>query len=361
MEKAKQEKRTCAYCKATKKLDEYADRDYGKAIICKRCESIRYKKLEQECGSMHVALYATCAANNVPFFPLIIAQDKNKIEESEDKWQYYLNLLKETGYDVTEDGKLRTFGYGCTNMLRIFGRAFDDKTTAKFLEQEMTKYETLQGTEEQRAKWGTVELIKGMPMTREMYDELDAMYKTRAAEYKGATLSAQQQDVLTKVCKWSYLCDIYLQRGNLLNAEKLQKMVQSELAAECMRKQDEKPTEALRIDATTDALEKSNLMDDNGFLTCEETLRAFYDWYTGDTGVKKYDFSEDVCDKMILAQINAMRANADMAMLVDLPEELHIEDVFGECLPEETEKERTAKQFAGLPPAHPHPKKAGKK
>lgn len=332
---------TCAFCGISKDVDEFADRAQGKSPYCVDCEQKIFERIEKESG-MHPALFACCAAFNVPFMPLIITKD---IETSDTKWFFYLDLLGEKGF-YERDGKILTFFDGGTNILRLFGRQFDDKTTAHYIELETARIEALQGTSKQRERWGTGEILKGVPMTQEIYDTLDGMYETKAADYKGATLSAQQNDVLIKVCKWNYMIDVLVQKGQYLYAEKLQKMVQAELAAECMRKSDEKPTEALRIDATVDALEKAGLMENGDFLTFDETMQAFYNWCTK----KKYNYSLDVCDQMILVMQNAMRANTDMALLTELPDTDYIQDNYGECEPEETETEKKAKEYAGLSP-----------
>lgn len=346
----KDDKITCAFCGVMKEPEEYADRANGKAPYCLECEQSIFERIEKESG-LHLALFACCMAFNVPFLPLIIDKE---IESEESRWIYYLNLLDEKGY-YEKNGKILTFFDGGTNILRLFGRQLDDKTTAHFIEIETERINALQGTAEQRAKWGTQDLVHKLPMTQEVYDALDGMYETRVAEYKGTTLSAQQQDVLIKVCKWNYVIDDLMRRGQIGFAEKLQKMVQSELAAECMRKKDEKPVEAMRLDATVDALEKAGLMKEGKFLTYDETMEAFNEWRKR----KKYDYSEDVCNQMILVMQNAMRANADMAMLTELSDEDMIVDYYGECEPEETEAEKAAKQYAGLSPiTNPDKKKA---
>lgn len=346
-----QTKITCAFCGETKTSDFFADRAHGKSPYCYDCENEIFDKIEKECG-LHLALYACCAAFNVPFLPLIV--DKGITEESE-KWLYYLDLLSQKGFEE-KDGRILTFFDGGTNILKLFGRQLDDKTTASYIEAETARIKNQQGTAEQRARWGEGQLMSKTPFTTEMYNELDARYSARAAEFKGTTLSTQQQDVLIKVTKWNYMIDLLLQSGLYPYAEKLQRMVQAELASECMRKTDEKPVEAMRLDATIDALEKAGLMADEKFLTYDETMEAFYNWCTK----KKYPFSKDAADQMILAMQNAALANADMPVLDDLPEEYRVDDVFGEFEEEETEQERKAKEFAGLAPLSPA-KKGGDK
>lgn len=334
---------TCAFCGEIKPSKEYADRPQGKAPYCKECECAIFDRMESECG-LHMALFSCCAAFNVPFLPLII--DKS-IDEADDKWDFYQQLVESKGFRE-KDGKMLTFFDGGTNMLKMFGRQFDDKTTAHFIEIETQRIAALQGTPEQRARWGTQELMKDVPLTTAIYNELDDRYESRAADFKGTTLSAQQQDVLVKVTKWNFMIDKLIQKGQYPYAEKLQKMVQAELASECMRKTDEKPVEAMRLDATVDALEKAGLMENGDFLTYDETMQAFYDW----CHKKKYDYTEDAANQMILVMQNAMRANADLPILAELDDDDFITDFNGEFAEEESEEERKAKEYAGLAPLH---------
>ena len=341
---------TCAFCGELKAPAEFADRVHGKATYCKECESAVFERMESECG-LHLALFSCCAAFNVPFMPLII--DKS-IEDEDDKWQYYLSLLKNKGFEE-KDGEKLTFFDGGTNILRMFGRQFDDKKTAAFIEAETQRIAALQGTAEQRARWGVQDLMRNVPMTTMLYNELDEQYEIRASEFKGTTLSAQQQDVIIKVVKWNYMINILVGNGQYPYAEKLQKMVQSELASECMRKTDEKPVEAMRLDATVDALEKAGLMENGDFLTYDELMQAFHDWQHS----KKYDYTVDAADQMILVMQNAMRANADLPLLADLDDDDFISDDNGEFAETESEEERKAKEYAGL--ATMHKKKGGDK
>ena len=174
----KAENITCAFCGVLKSPDEYADRANGKSLCCLECESKRFQRIEAESG-LHLALYACCAAFDVPFLPLIIAKDDNKIEEAEDKWLYYLNLLSKKGF-YEKDGKILTFFDGGTNILKLFGRQFEDRTTANYVAEELKRLSSFAGKPEQRAKWGTAALMNKTPMTQEIYDALDGMYETRA-------------------------------------------------------------------------------------------------------------------------------------------------------------------------------------
>lgn len=153
------------------------------------------------------------------------------------------------------------------------------------------------------------------------------------------------EDTLIKVCRWNLKIDQYIEAGNIKLAKDLQSMVETALASESMRKKDEKPVEALRVDALIESLESFGLMKDGSFLTYDETVNALRDNLVKS---KKYDYSLDVADQIILDILNNMRANEDLELLTELEEQYSAEDQYGEFEEEETEKEIEAKRYAGL-------------
>lgn len=312
---------------------------------CIECEQKYYDRLEKQNGT-HIALYLTCCAFCVPYEPLILPED---FIDSENKWIGYINLLYENGKNENLEGVTRSFFDGCTEMRRIFGKSLSEEDITKYLNFEKARVATLVGTDEQRARWGTEKLWNGFEMTKEVYDALDRQYESRASEFKGQTLSMQQKDALIKVCKWNLTIDYLFRIGRVDTAQKIQKMVQTELEAEQMRKKDEKPVEALRIDALVESLENAGLMANGEFLTYDETVQALRD---NCIKSKKYDYSLDVADQIILDVLNNIRANSDLELLTSLSDEYAAEDAYGEFEPEETEKEKEAKRYAGLTKVH---------
>ena len=153
------------------------------------------------------------------------------------------------------------------------------------------------------------------------------------------------QESIIKICKWNAIADYLLETGNYADAQKVQAMVQKEMESEQMRKKDEKPVEALRIDALVSALEEAGFMENGLLLTYDELIEAMRDKHAKS---RKYDYSLDVADQVILDIYNSMRANADQEMVSSLPHELKTEDIYGEFLPEESEREIAAKKYAGL-------------
>ena len=327
----------CSVC--GEELNTKNSREY--ATVCYDCQTEHFKRLEERNGSS-IALFITCAAFNVPMEPLVIPE--GFFENAVDPWREYLGLLDQSEKAV-KNGSYREFFDGVCDLRKIFGKELSQRDFAKYIEIEKRRLAALPGTEEQREMWGVVDLYKSYPMTSEIYDELDRQYGFRVSEFKGQTLSLQQKDALIKVCKWNLTIDYLTRNGNVDVAQKLQKMVQVELESEQMRRKDEKPVEEFRIDALVNALEEAGFMESGDLLTYDELVEAMRDHHIKS---KKYDYSLDVADQIILDVLNSMRANADMLTLTELPDELEVEDAYGEFEPEETEQEKKNKRYAGL-------------
>ena len=341
---AKASKQSCVCCGEELKKDNsfYAETDSGVNPYCIHCQQAYFERLQATNGT-HLALYLCCIKYDVPCNPLILPENVNtddflQSEEAKDGiWTYYLRQIEQTKL-YSDDSETPNFFDGVTNILRIFGKNFTERDFAKFVQYEQELIESMEGTERQREKWGDT-------YTEDEYNELDRLYESRKESYKGVTLTAQMEDTLVKVCRWNLKIDQYIDAGNIKLAKDLQSMVETALASESMRKKDEKPVEALRIDALIDALESFGLMEDGSFLTYDETVAALRDNLVKS---KKYDYSLDVADQIILDVLNNMRANEDLELLTELEEQYSVEDEYGEFEPEETEREISAKRYAGL-------------
>lgn len=332
----------CCGSELTESNSFYAETESGFNPYCIKCQQTYFERLQATNGT-HLALYFCCIKYDVPCNPLLLPGNVNtdeflETEEAKDGiWIYYLRQIEQT--KIYEDGEeTPNFFDGVTNILRIFGKNFTERDFAKFVQYEQDLIESLEGTERQRERWGDA-------YTTEEYNELDRLYEGRKESFRGVTLTAQMEDTLVKVCRWNLKIDQYIDAGNIKPAKDLQAMVETALASESMRKKDEKPVEALRIDALVEALESFGLMQDGSFLTYDETVKALRDNLVKS---KKYDYSLDVADQIILDILNNMRANEDLELLTELEEQYAAEDEYGEFEPEETEREIAAKRYAGL-------------
>lgn len=82
------------------------------------------------------------------------------------------------------------------------------------------------GTEEQIERWGKKPLLQNLPMSAEIYNELDRQYNNRFQSYNGQTITPTMQDTLIKVCKWNVCIDFLVSNGEMQAAKQLTEMVE---------------------------------------------------------------------------------------------------------------------------------------
>lgn len=331
----------------------------GYVPLCIDCEEKWLADIAQVQG-VYEGLFSACIAFNVPCVPRIL--DGVDLTVIDSPWKAYLRLLKDNDeYSINEIP--RGFKDGVKSIFGVFGNDLQHKDFAARIKQEITKIqverkrkqqdeerlrkerENLGGTEKQIAKWGKLPIYKGLNWSQDLYDELDRIYETRASAYKGVDLNGQQQAILVKVAKNDAIYDHLMRTGLVKLATDIQKSTSQLLADENMRPKDKKPVEELRLDALVLALEEAGLMENGDLLTYDELIEVMRDNFVKS---KKYDYSLDVADQMILDVINSMRANADLPYIQDLPEEFAPVDEYGEFEPEETEREKENKRFLGI-------------
>lgn len=312
----------------------------GLSHLCINCEQDFYEKLARVEGR-YVALFHACAALNVPCKPIVLEGVEN-FDTCKDPWITYINCLSEKKAD-RKGRKILTFFDGVTNLREVFGKDLTETDFVKHIKSERAKLDKLPGTPEQRAKWG----INPDWKTNEDYDELDRLYEARESSFKGQTLTLQQENAIMDVAKWSLKQDKLIEKGNFTGAKTLHDMIDKTLAAESMRKKDEKPVEHFRPDAWVVALERAGLMANGKFLNLPDTIKAIDENLLRK---RKYNYSLDVLDQTLFKIFNCIRQNADLAAVYELPTELLVEDELGEFSPEETAEEKKRKKYANLTP-----------
>ena len=339
----------CSICGAP--LTEENSRE--NAFTCLDCESKRFKQLEEKNGT-HIALFLMCGMTDLPLEPMIIP-DKF-VEEQDDKWKTYTDLLKEKG-KLEKRGKLRGFIDGVSDLREIFGEELSQKDFANYVANEQEYIDQLEGTEEQRERWGTADLWRGVRMTTEIYDELDRQYENRVVSYKGQTITPQMEDTLIKVAKFNTIIDVLMAQGDSKTILDIQKTVDNLLASEQMRKKDEKPLENFRPDAWIVAFEQSGLMKDGDFLPLEELESKLISVMKG----KGYDQTLDAVYQLEMNILNNARRNEDLPTIFELPAEMEIKDELGEFATVESEEEKDAKNYAKMTKVRIEKKPKGKK
>lgn len=306
--------------------------------IRKSDEAQYFAKLEQANGT-HIALFIMCGMTNTPLDPLIVPKDISTMEGNH--WAIYNQFLASKGKVKDNYGRTRGFFDGVCELRRIFGRELTEKDFARYVAFETSNVDTTGGTPEQRERWGTGELSRGVPFSDKVYRELDESYEKLAARYKGNADPQLEYNLLT-ICKRTYIANELMAKGAYRDAATVQKTVDDLMGSEQMRKKDEKPTDRLKIDDLATRLEKNGMF----FGTLEEVQEAIN---KNLIHKQKYGQSVDALDKVIYAMYNATRGNEDMQTVFSLPAVLDIEDEYGEFADEPSDEEKKRARFVNIP------------
>lgn len=326
----------CQMCGEVKDPDSFYDRPHGLSPYCIECEQKFYDRQAETNGS-HIALYNTCGAFNVPFFPEMLP-DVKEFLEIEDRWVFYNGLIDERIH--TPNGVLDYFD-GETDIFRLFGEKLSQSDTAKFIAYSREAEAKLPGTAKQRDLWGTRDLYAGLECTDEVYNSLDNRLRKKMERYKNYT-DAQQYENILKLCKYDEMEEYLLSQGFTQDAQRIQKMREELMASEEMRRKDEKAQEAMRVDALVVAMETVGLMKDGAFFNFDELLDVFDKRFFK----SKKGHSTDATDQIIADIYNTMRKNAGLEAALVLPSDLRVEDVNDEFDEFMTDDEKTAYRYA---------------
>lgn len=314
---------------------------YAGATVCRECQERYYGELERTNGC-HLALFLACAAFDVPCVPSVVPIGLVNYEGK--KWAHYRSLLAESKED-RQNSRVATFLDGVTDIRAVFGRELTEKDFARYVAAEQKRVSTQVGTPEQRERWGVGELCRGLPLTQELYDELDGQLELWIERYKGQTITPQLENSIITICSDNMVAKHLVKVGNYAAAQKMRKMVDDLMASEQMRKKDEKPIESLRLDAWVTALERAGFMENGKLKTYEEVAKAINE---NCLCKRKYDYTLDVADQMLADYVNNLRSNADMALLSVFPTDMKPTDDNGEFATEESDDERDRKRYAGV-------------
>lgn len=240
----------------------------------------------------------------------------------------YINLCNQIGEDMARYCMCAAYNHAydpdidCVSFEDYVGQI----KGKKFSEGIVRLQEDLEVSEEQRRKWLADWGIgdKSKPYTQEDYEKLDQTFQTYASRLeKAGGMDALQEDTLRSCSKMRLQADKAVVKGdkdNVAVAEKLNKMIQEQLASEQLRKRDEKPVGIAKLDGIVDALAKK--YGAGAELTYEQALEICSKWLMS----HKYPHTMDAAEHMILAIINNTRQNNDMPVMPELPVEARFPD-----------------------------------
>lgn len=260
--------------------------------------------------------------------------------EGLERWSAYRDNLRVKGLD--REGE-RSLGFldGLTDITAIFGERLSSGEFSRAVSQEKTARGAKAGTEKQRKAWGAGDAKK--PYTNDDYKRLDELYSTYGSRLNSAGgPDAQQEYILRLVARMSLDLEKALAAGATDKAQKLNKMIQENLASENLRKKDARPLDDVRIDAITDRLEKAGLLKNGKQCDPDEMFRILFG------RVPKYAYTKDAAEQIILINENRMRSNDSLPELSMLPDDMRLTDGLGEFEKEPNQQEKEAYEKLGL-------------
>lgn len=314
-------------------LEWYAATEF--AHYCIDCQECYYEAVAEKTGDA-LAYFYCCVAFNVPFEIESIPRE----EKLKSPWIEYLDQVRRNARTRKEE-KTRGFLDGITDITKAFGADLEKGEFAQVLSIEAFGKKNKPGTIKQRETWGPGPSKK--PYTAEDYQELDRIYRALSADLNAqGGLSDKQEYILRDCTSLELEKQKYIEAGLIDKAQKLNNMIQTNLASENLRKKDEKPIEDIRVDSIVEALEKKGYMKNGKLLSYEKLL----DKLRGDT--PKYPYTKDAADQMLLHIINTSRANDGMPEFSVLPDEYRLEDEHGEFAKMPSDKEKEAYEKLGI-------------
>ena len=249
-------------------------------------QQAKFLTIKDEAGT-DTALFVLCAYHDIAYDPTVTANN----------WTEY--------YRKTGIGGLKPFSDGCIDpsVAKNKGRA------------EQERWERVWGI-------GSAE----SPYTKSDYRRMDEIFNTMTARRRASGgFDDQQEDVFRFCARTAHQRDKLMALGDkdsIASAQKLDKMIQDNLAAENLRKRDEAPTQTARVDGIVEAIQKKYGKDIT--LNFDDVMEMFAQWMTQK---ERYSITQDAAEHAILAIINNTRLNSDMPQLTEMPKDVKL-DIF---------------------------------
>lgn len=301
-----------------------------------RKEKSEFDALEKVFGK-NLSIFYMCIRHNIPFETSAVPRTNTS-----NIWAEYKNKLRKKSIYSKPNFSGKGFLDGMSDITKIFGADLTLREFSRAVDADVSARTSRAGTNAQREAWGTGGTQN--PYTNDDYAELDRLYAAFSSRQKGMGIDTQQEYILRDCARMELQKQKYIQAKDISSAQKLNAMIQTNLASENLRKKDEKPMDDLRIDGIADALEKKYGINPDRMLTKEKAVEICCKWFME----HGYPETLDCAHKMTLAIINATRMNNEEPPLMDLPDELRFTDDFGEFAKTPNEAEQQAYEYLGL-------------
>lgn len=300
---------------------------------CRECQGGQFEDYV-DCVGVDMAFYLCCAAYNLPFVPEAVPSRRAADGET---WKMYLENLKMLDRDVTDSGEPAAFSDGMTDLSVIFdGKVPRAPSFAGGLTTGGVA-EKLEGTRAQRKNWG-------LGYTTAEYKELDRRYGIQSRSFQDSGIDEELEFNLREICKLYLLYSKQLAKPDIKGAKETYNVISKMKADNLMRKKDEAPMAAKKVDTIIAALERHGMAKNGKLLSYGELLPLLQ------AGHAHYPMSHDMLDYILMAIVNTIRVNEGASELAEVPASLQITPMFGELEPKMSEKERKLVEEMGLPP-----------
>lgn len=192
------------------------------------------------------------------------------------------------------------------------------------------------------------ETVWGDGYTEAEYRQLDDLYRTMTAQLDSTGgLDPQQRDTARTCARMALnrnkLISKYNDKDAISTAKQFDTMIRENLKDANMRKADILPTATQKLPTIVDVLRKKlNLNIDN--FTQDDVWAAFYAW----CHQKKYTFTIDAVEHIVMLILNLIQKNDDMPELSQAPGEMDFGPYEAEFEKEPNEAEKEAYDYLGL-------------
>lgn len=288
--------------------------------VAKQEDIEKYDNLRGIVGA-DVAAFIMCAWLDLPYDPQIIASG----------WDGYLKKTKQKGQD-------KHFRDGETDIRAALEEGLAD-------------------VDRWQREWGVGDETNAYSPAD--YRRLDEIFKTLAARLQGSGgYDAQQEFTLRNCSHMALLREKCIRKGDkesVSKAKDLDKMIADNLAAENLRKRDEKPVQTARLDGIVEAAYKKYGIGIS--CTKDQAIEAVVKWLNER---KRYDCSQDAAEQAIMAILNCTRMNSDLPILSELPTDAVLDRYSGEFnnAPEQINGEQKTYDYLNL---HRRPGSGGRR
>lgn len=301
---------------------------------CRKCQREQFIEIAY-LVSPYLAFFLCCAAYNIPFIPECVP-DMGKVFDGF-SWDIYVSNIEQADKATRVDGEPASFSDGVTDVQALFG--IDKKTK---LNEEVTSAcldQGKAGSKRQRREWGESD-----NWTQKDYDELDRLYAIHSKQYEAGGITPELEFNIRKICELFLIYQKQCNAGEIKEAKDTYNMISKMKADNLMRKRDEAPVAAVKVDHVVAALERKGWAK-NGLLLPPDQLLA---------RIRKdhdvYPMGKDIEDQILLAVNNAIRRNLGKSETDILPVEMQITPLQDEFQSPNPQADAALIQSLELPP-----------